>query len=147
MTTADINPEEIHDYPLATVPKEDHFKQKYRDFYQKYKYYKDKHIVFRALGYRCEICGLADPDRLMLHHDDENTWTHLGGRDRFVKARELIRNGGDTSKIELNCNKCHDLRDGGLSKEQIIGYMAEGYSHKEIAEEENIVIKNGHRRL
>ncbi len=133
---------------LPDIKDTGYYRRKKNRLYMKYHYYKLKHQVFRALGYECAICGHADPDHLQLHHADDEAWYGIGGRDRFLKAKEKI-DQGETDELELNCFKCHDLRDADLSKEEIIEYLEDQeLSHKEICEEENITnIRNGWRDI
>lgn len=97
----------------------DLYEQKYRAAYIKYLYYKRKNRIWKKLGYKCQICGNSDADALELHHKDNKTWTHVGGRDRIDNAIQLLDNNELNNKVELLCSKCHDLRDMGRSKKEI----------------------------
>ncbi len=100
-------------------------------FYMRSYYYKVKDQVFRALGYRCEICGHDDPEDLQVHHNDEDIYDGMPGLNRLLDARKKLNNGGG-GEIELLCGECHEHRDLGKEKEAIKAIrLAEGWDDLE----------------
>lgn len=105
-------------------------------YYMKGHYYMLKHKVFSHFNYQCSCCGSDYIEDLELHHGDDLVWNGHGGRDRYLKAVEILEQGEDHD-LELLCSECHDLRDRKIPldfiREHLGGYNTH-YQKEQIKE-------------